>query len=343
MQEKLTKKSGGRTLLIIIIVMTVLTVICGVTVFRLYLKRFTQEHAGTKYDQYYVMITGDENSAFSSAVYEGVMEAGQEHNIYIDMLGEHFSSDYAREDLMRIAIASDVDGIIVTADESPVLSELINEAADSGIPVVTLYGDNTQSRRCSFVGVGGYNIGKEYGEQVLSLVREHPDLTTVKVAVLVNANALDSAQNIICSGIQETFDKTERIGKKIEMTLVSVDATNPFSAEEAIRDILMKEEIPDAIICLNELHTTCVYQAVVDYNKVGDVAILGYYDSDTIIKGIERGVIRATIAVDAKQMGSYCIDALREYNEFGYTSQYFTADITLIDKKNVAAYRKGGE
>lgn len=343
MQEKKPKRSAAGVILVVTILLTVITALGGIVVFRLYLNSFTQEHIGEQYEQYYVMITGDENATFSSAVYEGVIKAGKEHDIYIDMLGEHFPGDYSREDLMRIAIASGVDGIIVTADESPELSNLINEASDSGIPVVTLYGDNTQSNRCSFVGVGGYNMGKEYGEQVLSLVRERPELTSVNVAVLVNANALDSAQNIICSGIQETFDKTERIGNKIEMTLVSVDATNPFSAEEAIRDIFMEETIPDVIICLNELHTICVYQAVVDYNKVGEVAILGYYDSETIIKGIERGVIKATIAVDAEQMGNYCVDALREYNEFGYTSQYFTTDITLIDKKNVSAYRKGGE
>ena len=37
-------------------------------------------------------------------------------------------------------------------------------------------------------------------------------------------------------------------------------------------------------------------------------------------------------------MGSFCIDALEEYNESGNTSQYFTADITLIDKNNVSQF-----
>ena len=77
------------------------------------------------------------------------------------------------------------------------------------------------------------------------------------------------------------------------MTLVSVDDTNAFSVEESIRDIFMEEELPDIIICLNELNTTCVYQAVVDYNKVGEVSILGYYDSETIINAIDRNVIYA--------------------------------------------------
>ena len=77
---------------------------------------------------------------------------------------------------------------------------------------------------------------------------------------------------------------------------------------------------------------------MVDYNKVGQTSILGYYDSDTIINGIDRNVIYATVSIDTAQMGQFCIDALQEYHELGYTSQYFTTDITLITKENVAQY-----
>lgn len=132
------------------------------------------------------------------------------------------------------------------------------------IPVVTLYGDNTHSSRCSFVGVGSYNLGREYGRQVLKLAKE-------------------------------------------------------------------KEERKTPV------------RAAVDYNKVGDVSILGYYDSDTIIKAIDRNVINATVSVNTEQMGSFCIDALTEYYQYGNTSQYFTADVTLIDKDNVWMYLEGGD
>lgn len=49
----------------------------------------------------------------------------------------------------------------------------------------------------------------------------------------------------------------------VELSLQSVDDTNAFSVEESVRDIFMGEEIPDILICLNELNTTCAYQAVV--------------------------------------------------------------------------------
>lgn len=317
----------------VIIVISICTVI-----FRSYVREFHKVTDKEKYDQYYVMITEDRKSDFWQSVYRGAYERGQEENVYVDLLGEHLSQEYSREDLMRIAMTSGVDGIFVESDESDEMLQMIDEAVERGIPVVTLYGDNTHSERCSFVGVGSYNLGREYGRQVLKLtsVQKNPDV--LDVAVLVNAHALNSAQNIVCSGIQDALEQEKLQGPEIELSLVTVDDTNTFSVEESIRDIFMEKKLPDIIICLNELNTTCVYQAVVDYNCVGEVSILGYYDTDTILKAIERNVIYATISIDTEQMGAFCVDALREYYRYGYTSQYFTADVTIIDQNNVGEY-----
>ena len=317
----------------VIIVISICTVI-----FRSYVREFHKVTDKEKYDQYYVMITEDRKSDFWQSVYRGAYERGQEENVYVDLLGEHLSQEYSREDLMRIAMTSGVDGIFVESDESDEMLQMIAEAVERGIPVVTLYGDNTHSERCSFVGVGSYNLGREYGRQVLKLTAAQKNPDVLDVAVLVNAHALNSAQNIVCSGIQDALEQEKLQGPEIELSLVTVDDTNTFSVEESIRDIFMEKKLPDIIICLNELNTTCVYQAVVDYNCVGEVSILGYYDTDTILKAIERNVIYATISIDTEQMGAFCVDALREYYRYGYTRQYFTADVTIIDQNNVGEY-----
>lgn len=345
MKEKKIKKKNYTWYLIMTVLLLIITMIVGVAAFSIYINHFTKEQDANHYDKYYVMIAGEGNSSLWQSVYEGANEAALEENSYVDLLDGVFDKNYSREDLMRIAIASEVDGIIVAADESEEMTELINEAVEKEIPVVTLYGDNTHSARCSFVGIGSYDLGREYGRQVLEIV-ENSDtgeetVGPVKVMVLVNANAMDSGQNILCSGIQDTIEKEKREDMQFEMSLVSIDDENAFSVEESIRDIFKNDELPDIMICLNELNTTCVYQAVVDYNKVGQVNILGYYDSETIMKAIERNVIYATISIDANQMGRFCVEALTEYNTYGNTSQYFTADITLINKKNVTLYMEG--
>lgn len=337
------KKNNYVGYLVTMVLLIVTTTITGILLFRYYIKNFSTEAAANRYEKYYVMIAEDTNTSFWQSIYEGAYEAGIEESSYVDFLNSSFDNKYSKEDLMRIAIASGVDGIIVVADESAKMAELINEATAKGIPVVTLYNDNTQSERCTFVGIGSYDLGKEYGKEVLEIVQEKQSLgTRVKVMVLVNASAQDAGQNILYSGIQETIEKERRSNEKIELSLATIDDTNAFFVEESIRDIFMKNELPDIIICLNELNTTCVYQAVVDYNKVGQVNILGYYDSETIMKAIDRNVIYATISINTMQMGKYCVDALTEYHMVGNTSQYFIADIALINKENIAQYL-GGE
>ncbi len=338
---------SGLTLLPLLfsVVCVVFTVMMAGYVLWFYQGGYEEETAGETYDRYYIMITREGKSAFWQSVYQGACERALEENVYVDWLGSDQLQGYSVEEQMEIAIASGVDGIIVTADENETLRKLIDRAAENGIPVVTLYGDNTQSARCSFVGVGGYNLGREYGRQALKIVQERlADMTErpIRVTLLVNSYANSLDQNIIYSGIQEAIEQ-ERGDAVIEISLQSVDDTNAFSVEESVRDIFMGGNVPDILICLNELNTTCAYQAVVDYNKVGVVSILGQYTSDTILNAIDRNVIYATVNIDTPQMGGFCIDALQEYHDLGYTSQYFTADISLITKDNVDEYLRGEE
>ena len=320
--------TGGAVLVTVILIMGV---------FQMYLKRFQGEKGGQTYEEYYVMLTQDKKSDFWQAIYESAYLEGLSQGVYIDLLSNDLSQDYSIQELMDIAIYAKVDGIIVEADESLRMTEQINKAVSAGIPVVTLYGDNTQSERCSYVGLGYYDIGREYGRQILRIAGEKGK--SQNVAMLVEAGSEKTSQNIVISGIQETIaqENTDET-LSFQYSMIAVDGASDFTVEESIRDLFMQEEIPDIIVCLGARDTACVYQAVVDYNKVGQVSILGYYTSEAILKGIDRGVIDATIMVDTAQMGRYCVDALKEYKSLGNTSEYFAADISLIDKNNIEQY-----
>ena len=306
------------------------------------------------YDRYYVMITDDYKSSFWQSVYSGALKSAEENNTFVELLGSNLYNDYTPEELMEIAISSNVDGIMVSGDGSEELSALIDEAMDKGIPVVTMYSDNADSKRCSFVGVSGYNIGKEYGRQIINIKKEKRTVAynganmegysefVANVTVLMDSKMDPYAQNVIMSGIQDILTEEDK-DSETNIETVLVDNSNPFSVEESIRDVFMEDEIPNILVCLNELETTCAYQAVVDYNLVGSVSILGYYDSDKILNAINRNVVHSSIAVDTKELGRFCVEALDDYISFGNPSQYNAADITLINKGNVSEFMKREE
>lgn len=320
-------------------VIVLLTAIVGLSFVTIYFAGNTNDLNPATYDKYYVMISNNSQSGYWHSVFEGANNYGLSKNVYVEDLASTFSNDLTKEELMRIAIASNVDGIIISADDSEELTALIDEAISKNIPVVTMYNDSPNSGRISYVGVDNYNIGKEYGRQALSAAREiYSSASDDSINVIVLVDQIPSSdQLMIYSSIQETFEN-DALNSFISLNMVKIDTTNAFSVEETIRDLFINDDLPNVIICLDELDTTCVYQAVIDYNKVGMINILGYYDSDVILQGINKKIINSTIEIDAAQMGEYCVDALFEYSEAGFTNQYFSVDFEVINSYNVSFY-----
>lgn len=311
------------------------------------------------YDAYYVIIT-DEKSEFWKSVIDGARERAQKNNAYVESLEDQLSEKYDKYELMQIAVYSKVDGIIVQAGEDPKMTQLIQKAEQEGIPVVTVLEDNTNGGRQSFISISSHNLGLEYGTQIVDIVdtkktqfglKQNKDgsyllsdtADAVSVLVLLNGNMTDNSQNMILTAMNETLEK-EKLSNVVSMETELIYADSAFSPEEAIRDIFIsREKQPDIIVCLNEQNTTCAYQAVVDHNRVGQTEILGYYESDTIRSAIEKNIIWASLSVDTRQMGALCVDALAEYRESGYVSDYYAVDISLLDADSILENQIGGD
>ena len=314
--------------------------------FRFIMGKGTEEQPEKIYSHYYAMVTDDYRSSFWQYVWRGASEEAALHDSYVELFGADLGYDYSIEELMEMAIAAKVDGIMVYGNSSENMSDMIAKATKEGIPVVTMYSDSPYSERCSYVGVSGYSIGLEYGRQIcnakgeiqrLAINDPEKEKTTYNVTVLVEEKKPFYDQNVILSGIKDIVNRDES-GVEYAIKIVNVDNSNPFSVEESIRDIFMEEEIPDILVCLSELDTTCAYQALIDFNLVGSVYVLGYYNSENILNAISRNVVYSTLAVDTEELGRYCAEAMDEYINYGNTSQYFAADVTIIDKTNVAEY-----
>ena len=278
------------------------------------------------YERHYAMITDRGDEDFWDEVYQSALEEGKERGVYVERFGENLAVDYDRNQLLDMAIRASVDGIIVSGDDEEETVALIDQAVDQGIPVVTVLNDSIESRRQCFVGSNSYNIGQKYGEQILQMLPEGSG----QVMVLTDESRTDSSQNLILLAIRETLE--EALGREDAITVEtqSIDGSRSFSAEESIRDIFLGDELPDVLVCLNAVHTRCAYTAAVDYNKVGTVQILGYYNSDAILDAVSKKIIRATVGLDTVQMGELCVDSLDEYVETGYTNSYKAVDIYVI-------------
>lgn len=315
----------------------------GLTVFgyKIYVGTSKEIEQMASYDRHYVMITGNEDGGLWDAVYESALEEGKKRGIYVERFGSGLAVEYERNQLLKMAVQASVDGIIVAGDEREETIDRINDAVDHEIPVVTVFNDCTGSRRQCFVGSNNYHVGEEYGKQLQKILKS--DSGTQKVLVLMESNPKDASSNLILLGMRECLEGELAESCTVTIETAQVDNSSSFSAEEYIRDLFLDEEqMPDILICLSEMYTQCAYQAAVDYNKVGDVQLLGYYCSDQLLDALSKDIVKATITPDTQKMGQLCVQALDEYEQTGYTNGYEAVDLNIVtaaDARKILAER----
>lgn len=294
-----------------------------------------------QYDYHFVMIVEDADSPFWRDVYQNAKEEGEKNGALVELLGENIKEDYSVSELLEIAIYQKVDGILLEPSLEENIEELINTAVEEEIPVVTLMSDVHTSNRQTFVGISKYNLGEKYGEEIVKIINEELESEEqmngeLNVVFLEPRRDIYSQNEQIFSGIIRTVDIPNINLKSIEVNNVSV-----FGSEEFIRNIMMEtSEKVDIAVCVDMVQTESTLQAVIDFNKVGDIRIVGYFVSDTILDAIETGVIEATFVVDTKEIGEESVNSLLEKYENNRVTDYISINIETIDASNVQEYRE---
>lgn len=333
--------TGGafRIMVIGFIVMLATALSCAVY-FSVKMKEVTEADTRSyeNYNRHYVFITDNAEQEFWDEVYAAALEEGERSNAYVERLGENLNVNYRVEDLLRIANNSSVDGIIFCGEDDEKTVQLINEAVHKGIAVISLRQDIENSERQCFVGANSYDLGLEYGKQILEIA-ELEQMQNPRICILEDDTMSESKQNLITFAIRDSFSEAKPGEENLpDIEIRKIDTSEAFSAEEAIRDIFIdSENLPDIMVCLNSVYTECTYQAAVDYNLVGEVKILGYYSTDAILDAVEKQIIYSTVQVDTEEIGKQCINALTEYYESGYTSSYIPISTQVIGKEEAKA------
>lgn len=332
---KVSRNRIAVTVLASIVLVLFCVTVAGLFYYREMIRKLgeVQEENFNEYPRLYAYIAEDPDSQLSNSIYKEISEYAQENGCYVEMTGQNLSTRYSKADRINIAISSKVDGIILEGDESQETAQLIDKATANGIPVVTVLSDCDGSSRKSFVGLNNYTLGTEYGKELTAISADNQN-KALNVLILLDRDD-GNADDITHSAIQEYAT-----GRGIFLTSSIVDTSTPFTSQEDVMNVLDSlEKIPDVIICLNDRTTESVYQCIVDKNLVGQTTILGFFDSETILKAIDKGSVYATFAIEANNVAKQCVDALNEYNDSGFVSEYYSSNYVLINRANISNYK----
>ena len=331
---KVSKNRMAVTILAGIVLVLFIATIVGLFFYRSMIRRIgeVQEEVYAEYPRLYAFIAEDPDSQLSNRIYKEISEYAKENGCYVEMTGENLSATYSKADRINIAISSKVDGIILEGDDSEETKKLIRKAEDAGVPVVTILSDCEGSERKSFIGLNQYTLGTEYGN---TLTEISTDKYPMSVLILKNGNSDD----FIIQAIQKQLT-----GRFVAISSKEVDTSSQFTSEENIMKTLDElNKMPDVIICLNDKITESAIQSIVEKNLVGKTRILGYYDSETIRKAIEKGSVYATFAIDTKTRAIQSVNALNEFNNTGHVSDFYTIKALKLTRTNLSVYSSEGD
>ncbi|MCP1102840.1 ribose transport system substrate-binding protein [Aequitasia blattaphilus] len=332
-------KKNKMILSMILIVAILIGIMVGFRFFQSRLLKGNSSSSDTKeeYKYHIAMIVENKEDIFWKSVIEYAKKAGKEKGILVENFGGELRENYTKDELMDMAIAARVDGIILKGDQRQETKDLIQKADEHEIPVITVGSDAAGSKRKSFIGVNEYTLGESFGHQIVGTTNQKNQ----KVVVLLPSDNGNSPSNLTYSAIADVVEKSEQF---FSLSSRITGGKGEFESEEIVRDILLpQEERPDILICLSAVDTMSASQCLVDYNLVGEVRIIGSYISDKIEENILKGIIDSTIAINADEMGEYGVGAMYDYLTKEYVSDYIPVESQLITQKNVKDYEKQKE
>ncbi|MCX7708582.1 MAG: substrate-binding domain-containing protein [Clostridia bacterium] len=287
-----------------------------------------------KPEYHFVFIAQNTDDPFWQTVNRGAMEAAKELNVAVEFNGPRFTNITEELQYLDIAIASKVDGIATHVLDEALFEPYINKAVQNKIPVVTVENDVKNSARSSFIGTNSYMLGTEGGKLLAEATGGR-----AKVAVILNnynnsEESITTTQNLRIKGFRDAVKNYP----EIEIKTIHVSKQGIFSAEEVTTNILNQFPDVNAILCTTSKDTIGAAQVIVDFNKVGDISIIGYDDMPDILRYVEKGVVYGTVTSNPLNIGYETVKALVDIKRKQGASAYIDAGVHVINRKNVKDY-----
>ena len=285
------EKMNSKSILIVLMAITAIMLITVIIYAHVTLYSTTQRESYPVYTKRVSYICGSVEIEGSREVLNGVLNTAERENVaveeeYTEVSGLNF------DEAIVSAVESNVDGIIVYSPDSSI-SAAVNFATSRNIPVITIGNDRSDSQ-------SNYHFSTNINQF-------NETLNQVKKLGLKKASVLFVGRN---DEIEQTAFK-DLVDDNDEMIFVGTYhcQTEIFNSDEFYQYFNSAGEV-DVICCGDSFSTIGTVQTIIDRNKVSQVSIIGYGQSQPILKFIQNRLVSASIAVDYKRIGEAAVETL---------------------------------
>ena len=236
------------------------------------------------------------------------------------------SCDAAEESrLIRDVLARGIDGLGVSACDAAGVAPAVEEAAATGIPIVTFDADCCADVRAIAVSNSDEQIGELHAVALNDLL---PD--GGKVINIVGSLAMENVR-VRLKALEDG------INANIEIEVFE-DENDLTRTGQIIRDVLTTQGDEVDIFLTQTGSAAVIAQTLVD-EGFGDIPVVGINDFEEILEWVRKGNIVSTVALNPGAQGELALVALDKLRQ-GLTPSvdFFGTGGVIITPENVDSY-----
>ena len=232
----------------------------------------------------FAVITHSTAVRFFVPVRKGAEDAAQLLGVELTYTGPPDFNIQKQVDLIKSAIAQNVDGIATTMPDPTAFNDVVKEAMDRGIPVIAVNADAPASGRLAYVGQNSYEAGVFMGEEIFKVLRGGHVLLCVRAAGMANMEAR-------IKGVEETLDRRGQYSYRVVVT-----GTDRVQAVSLITSALREDPSVKGMFGIEEIAGSAIVQIIHRDHLKGKVAAGSFDLVADILDAIENGELQFTVA-----------------------------------------------
>ncbi|NJC72910.1 substrate-binding domain-containing protein [Planosporangium thailandense] len=278
---------------------------------------------------YYWISHGAPNDQVHVIANKGATRAGKDLGVTV-RTSLHNNDIPSHQQAIQSAIAAKATGIATSIPQAKVFNDLIKQATDAGIPVVTFNQDEPDSERVAYVGADLKNAGAVWAHYLVDNNLVKPgDKVWLPVEV-----AGASYQVLETEGAKSVFAE-----KNISVDVFQAGG-DPAASLTAMRNYLTAHRDVNAIIGLGDSVMGNVPQALQGVGATpGKIPVVGWGNNKATAEAVKAGWVNAALWQFPDTQGYMPIVILNMLHN-GLAGGYDITSQALYTKKNVANFER---
>jgi ribose transport system substrate-binding protein len=282
----------------------------------------------TQSGRYIAVICKGSQHEFWKTVEQGAMDAGEELGVHVTFEAPEDESQIDEQiTMMEKAIKNKADAIVLAPLDTEKLNDIVDEAEEAGIPVLTLDSDVTTDSRVATIGTDNRSAGAIAARNAYELMEGSGRFAVISF--------VKGAQTAIerYEGFMDEMD--DIAGKSVDMVGISYCDGDSEKAKEQTLDYLEKYPDLKCIYATNEGAAVGVCEAVQEMGRQNVVSVIGFDSSDEEVSYMNGKILDGMMVQNPYNMGYLGVRNLNKTLDGETIDSKIDTGVTYVDLDNL--------